>query len=250
MKYKLLAIDMDGTLLNDQSEISNENEQWIHKALEAGVTVSFSTGRGFISANPYAEQIGLQTPMITVNGGEVWSKPHELYKRTDMNADHIERLHQLAIANEEAWFWAYTTEGIYNKTKWIEKDRTYSDYTWLKFGFNTENDLLREHLLQEAKSWDCFEITNSSPWNMEFNPKGVNKAAGIKEVCNLLNISMEETIAVGDSLNDIAAICASGLGIAMENAQDEVKAAADAITVHNNKHAIAEVIKKYIFELS
>lgn len=244
-----MALDMDGTLLNEWSEISDENAKWIHKAQAAGVTVCFSTGRGFVSAYPYAHQLQLVTPMITVNGSEIWRKPHDLLKRTEMDVSRIMELHALAAEYPEVWFWAYTTEGIFNKEKWIAKHRTLEDYTWLKFGFHTENDKIRGILTEELQKWDVFEITNSSLWNIELNPKGVNKAAAIREVCQLLDVDLAEVIAVGDSLNDIAAIQAAGLGIAMGNAQEEVKAVADAVTVTNNEDAIAAVIQKYIFEM-
>jgi len=245
-KYKLLALDMDGTLLNEQTEISEENEYWINKALDAGVTVSFSTGRGFPSALPYAEQLKLDTPMITVNGSEIWHRPHELHKRTLLDSEHVRRLHELALAYEEPWFWAYTTQRIYNKESWIETPGDYEGYQWLKFGYYTEDDAARGKILQEVQSWDLFEITNSSPWNIELNPKGISKASGLRELCGLMGIDMSEVVAVGDSLNDIAAIREAGLGIAMGNAQDAVKEAADAVTATNDEHGVAEVIKQYI----
>lgn len=244
--YKLLALDMDGTLLNEQTEISEENEYWIYKALDAGITVSFSTGRGFPSALPFAEQLKLDTPMITVNGSEIWHRPHELYKRTLLDYNYVRRLHELALSYEEPWFWAYTTEQIYNKEKWIEPAGNYAGHQWLKFGFYTEDDIARAEILKEVQSWDLFEITNSSPWNLELNPKGVSKASGLRELCGLMNIDMSEVVAVGDSLNDIAAIREAGLGVAMGNAQDEVKAAADVVTLTNDEHGVAEVIKRYL----
>lgn len=246
-KYKLIALDMDGTLLNDQLEISKENEKWINKALQAGVTVSFSTGRGFPGANPYAEQLKLNTPMITVNGSEVWSKPHVLHKRITLGYEKIEQLHQLALQYPDVWFWAYSTQGIYNKENWLEEGTHFSDYEWLKFGYHTEDDQAREEILTRIKEWDLFEVTNSSPWNLELNPKGITKASGIRELCKLLDIQMSETIAVGDSLNDIAAIRACGVGVAMGNAQEAVKSAADAVTLTNNENGVAEVIKRFVF---
>ncbi|MNP64340.1 Sugar phosphatase YidA [compost metagenome] len=91
------------------------------------------------------------------------------------------------------------------------------------------------------------EITNSSPHNLEINPLGVNKAAGILEVCKLLGLDMSQVIAVGDSLNDLAAIQQAGLGVAIGNAQETVKEEADAVVASNNNDGIAEVIQKYIF---
>ncbi|AJY75747.1 Cof-type HAD-IIB family hydrolase [Paenibacillus beijingensis] len=246
--YKLLALDMDGTLLNDEQMISEENRVWIHKALDAGVTVSFSTGRGFQSALPFAEMLGLDTPMITVNGSEIWSKPHVLHRRTLMNPGDMKRMHKLALQYGEPWYWAYSVEGIFNKEKWIRPEEEYDHYHWLKFGFYTENDFTRKALREELESWGAFEITNSSPYNLEMNPLGVSKATAVRELCGLLGIEMSQAIAVGDSLNDIAAIREAGLGVAMGNAQDAVKEAADAVTLTNNEHGVAEVIRKFIFE--
>lgn len=246
--YKLLALDMDGTLLNDTSEISPENAEWIQKALDAGVTVSFSTGRGFRSALPYAEQLKLETPMITVNGGEIWHRPHVLHKRSLLSPMYVKRLHELALEHGEPWFWAYSTEEIYNKEKWISPGDDYESHHWLKFGYYTEDDIAREKILAEVQSWGALEITNSSLSNIELNPLGVSKASALQELCGLLHIEMSQVIAVGDSLNDIAAIREAGLGVAMGNAQDAVKEAADFITLTNNENGVAEVIRRYILK--
>src|SRR4051812_20544727 len=111
-KYRLLALDLDGTLLNDRSEISENNAEWVRRASEAGVTVIASTGRGFVSALPYVEQLGLDTPMITVNGGEIWTKPNVLHRRTLLGSDKVMKLHALAEKHEDVWFWAYSIEDI------------------------------------------------------------------------------------------------------------------------------------------
>lgn len=246
--YKLVALDMDGTLLNEQSEISTENAEWIQKALDAGVTVSFSTGRGFRSALPFVEQLKLETPMITVNGSEIWHRPHVLHKRTHLSPVYVQRLHELALAYSETWFWAYTADDIFNKEKWISPAGDYDSHHWLKFGYYTEDDSVREKLLEEVQTWGALEITNSSPWNLELNPLGVSKASALQELCGLMNIEMSQVIAVGDSLNDIAAIREAGLGVAMGNAQDTVKEAADFITLTNDEHGVAEVIKRYVLK--
>ncbi|WP_168123738.1 Cof-type HAD-IIB family hydrolase [Paenibacillus sp. HB172176] len=242
--YKLIALDMDGTLLNDRQEVSPQNQEWISRAMEAGLTVILSTGRGFDSASPYAEQLKLEGPMITVNGGEVWAKPNLLHKRTELSWTYVKRLRELALQHEEPWYWAYSTYGVFNKEQWIDPAEAYDQHHWLKFGYYTENDEIRAELLAEARSWGAFEITNSSPTNLELNPLGISKASGLEEVCGLLGIAMSEVVAVGDSLNDIAAIRAAGLGVAMGNAQEEVKQAADFVTLTNEENGVAEVIKR------
>ncbi|MFX3632078.1 MAG: Cof-type HAD-IIB family hydrolase [Candidatus Pristimantibacillus sp.] len=246
--YKLVALDMDGTLLNEQSEISDENAEWIQKALDAGVTVSFSTGRGFRSALPYAEQLKLETPMITVNGSEIWQRPHVLHQRTLLSPNDVKRMHQVAMKYTGTWFWAYSTQDIYNLEKWIDPSDDYAAHHWLKFGYYTEDDAVRQRIFDEVSEWGALEITNSSLQNLEMNALGVSKASAIRELCSILGIEMSQVVAVGDSLNDIAAIRESGLGVAMGNAQDAVKEAANVITLSNDEHGVAEVIKKYVLK--
>ncbi|SEO17904.1 Cof-type HAD-IIB family hydrolase [Paenibacillus sp. OV219] len=245
---KLVALDMDGTLLNERQEISSENAMWIRKAMDAGVTVCFATGRGFQSAVPYAEQLKLDTPMITVNGGEVWHRPHVLHKRTLMSPEMLKRLHELALSYPECWYWAYTTMDIYNKEKWIEPASDFDAHHWLKFGYHVDDTAIRDAILKETASWGGLEITNSSPWNLEMNPVGVSKASAIRELCTLLDIDMSQVAAMGDSLNDIAMIREVGLGVAMGNAQEEVKAAADVVTVTNEEHAVMHLIRDYVLK--
>ena len=95
--YKLLALDMDGTLLDEHSKISEENAKWIHAALDEGVTVMFSTGRGVQSALPYAEELKLRSPIVAVNGSDVWKEPHVLLKRVLMDVQLIRSMHELAV---------------------------------------------------------------------------------------------------------------------------------------------------------
>jgi 5-amino-6-(5-phospho-D-ribitylamino)uracil phosphatase len=242
--YRLLALDLDGTLLNDRNEISETNAEWVGRAREAGIEVCISTGRGFPSALPFAEQLRLDGPMITVNGGEIWRTPHELYRRTLLPADMVFRLHKLAL-RYDTWFWAYTTERMYNKDGWIEDE---ADRSWLKFGYYTEHLGVLTEILDEIRNWSGLEITNSSPFNIEINPAGVSKAAALEEVCRMVGCKLSETVAVGDSLNDIAAIRACGLGVAMGNAQDEVKAAADVVTGTHLEDGVAHMIREYVLK--
>lgn len=241
--YKLLALDMDGTLLDEHSKISEENAKWIHAALDEGVTVMFSTGRGVQSALPYAEELKLRSPIVAVNGSDVWKEPNVLLKRVLMDVQLIRSMHELA-AEYDTWFWAYAVEGVFNKEKWTED---ITGIEWLKFGFYTEEADKLASIRRTLESWNVLEITNSHPSNLELNPKGISKASGLNEVCKLLGLDMSQVIAMGDSLNDMAMIRAAGLGIAMGNAQEELKKAAKLVTVTNNESAVARVIREHIF---
>lgn len=240
--YKLLALDMDGTVLNDKQEISRENREAIKTAINAGKMVMFSTGRGLQSVQPYIEELDLQSPLVVVNGGEIWKRPDELHMRTIMPTDVIERLHKLAVKHD-SWYWGYSVQGLFNKDQWAEQ---LEPYDWLKFGFLDDNPERLEQIRHEVESWNLFEITNSHPNNLEINPKGVSKGAGMAEVCKLLGIEMHQVIAMGDSLNDLSMIRAAGLGVAMGNAQEELKACADLVTVTNEEHGVAKIIHEVL----
>ncbi|WP_262362337.1 Cof-type HAD-IIB family hydrolase [Paenibacillus senegalensis] len=241
--YKLVALDMDGTFLTKEHTISEANRKWVNKAIDAGVTVMFSTGRGIQNISPYIEQMDLKSPIVAVNGGEVWGSPGILLKRTLMKNEWISQLAEMA-KEFGVWYWSYAVDGLYNKENWtgnVEK------HEWLKFGFATEDLERLKQVRDRLEDWGIFEITNSNLTNLELNPKGVSKASGIMEVCNLLGIKMQEVIAMGDSQNDMTMIKEAGLGIAMGNAQDAVKLAADTVTDTNEEDGVAKAIQKYIF---
>ena len=241
-RYKLIALDMDGTLLNDHQQISEENRTWLYKALDAGVTVMLSTGRGVQSIYPYIEQLNMLMPIVAVNGGEVWKEPHVLLKRHLLPASAVREMHALAV-RYDTWFWGYAVEGLFNKERWTDDP---GSLRWLKFGFHTDNDDNRRRIREALEQTGAFEITNSHPHNLEINPKGVSKASGIREICDLLGIAMSEVVAMGDSLNDLAMVREAGLGVAMGNAQEALKEAADLVTVTNNENGVAKVIKEYV----
>lgn len=243
-EYKLIALDMDGTLLTEEKTISEENRQAILEAVESGVTVMFATGRGIQSAYPYVEELGLTSPIVTVNGGEVWSRPGELHRRRPLDTELVFRLRELAL-QYDSWYWSYSVNGVFNKERWLD-DQAANEQTWLKFGYYTEDTGILAAIRKELESWDRFELTNSHPFNIELNPKGVSKASGLHDVCAMLGITMSQAIAMGDSLNDIAMIREAGLGVAMGNAQDEVKRIADIVTDGNEEHGVAKVIREYV----
>jgi HAD superfamily hydrolase (TIGR01484 family) len=245
-KYKLIALDMDGTLLDEKQQISAENREAILAAGKAGATVMFSTGRGYTSALPYAEDLGLTSPMVLVNGSEIWRTPNEIWKRTLLAADLVSEMRAVA-ERFDSWWWAYSTEGIFNK----EKPYTMADVNsiqWLKFGYYTEDVKALPQIRSILEGWDTLQITNSHPCNIELNPKGISKGSGILEVCKLLGIDISQAIAMGDSENDISMIREAGLGVAMGNAQEGVKRIADLTTVTNEEHAVAKIINEYILQ--
>lgn len=246
-KYKLLALDMDGTLLNRELEISKNTCEWIHRAIDSGIVVMFATGREVQSIERYVKQLGLESPLVSVNGSEVWTSPGSLLVRHILTDAWMKELH--AIAKDQGCrYWAYTVEHVFTSENWPEELERPDGDPWLKFGIHCDQPVLLQALRARVEALGHFEVTNSSPRNLEINPRGINKASGLREVCRLLDIRMEEVAACGDSLNDLEMIRAAGLGIAMGNAQEAVKLAADTVTGTNNEDGVAQAIRMILGE--
>ncbi|MCY8918645.1 phosphoglycolate phosphatase [Bacillus atrophaeus] len=238
---KLIAIDMDGTLLNDEQLISEGNRQAIREAEDKGVYVVISTGRTLMTCRELAESLKLSSYLITANGSEIWDSEFNLVERQLLHTDHIQMMWDLKNKHNTN-FWASTVDKVWRG----EFPETITDHEWLKFGFDIEDDDIRNEVLTELKKNKELEITNSSPTNIEVNALGINKAAALAKVSEKLGFTMENVMAMGDSLNDIAMIEKAGVGIAMGNAQDTVKETADWVTDTNIEDGVAKAIRHWV----
>ena len=162
MDIKLIALDMDGTLVNHEGEVSPENEQAIQRAKEKGIHVVLSTGRSLFTCRDISDELGRSSYLVTVNGGEIYDHEYNL-------VDSIP---------------------LFNSKKPFDQD--IETYNWLKFGFDIQDDDVRKVMMDELVKNEALEITNSSPTNIEINPAGVNKAAALVKVCKWLDLSMEQ----------------------------------------------------------
>lgn len=241
-EIKLIALDMDGTLLTSKDEVSEANKLAIKKARDKGVAVMISTGRWLDSCYPFAEMLDLDTPLITVNGGEIWSAKKELIERHVHDSEKMEEMWKLG-RDIGVNMWIISTTKVYNGGDYPED---FSAHEWLKIGFSSEDLNKLDSIREGLDNYDDLELTNSLPTNIEVNPLGVNKANGIMRVCEEMNISMNEVMAVGDSLNDIKMIEQAGIGVAMGNAQTKIKEVADYTTDTNNADGVAKAIKHFI----
>ncbi|QQF62326.1 HAD family phosphatase [Bacillus mojavensis] len=241
VNIKLIAIDMDGTLLNDEQLISDENRNAIREAEDKGVYVVISTGRTLMTCRELAESLKLSSFLITANGSEIWDSNFNLVERKLLHTDHIKMMWDLRNKHNTN-FWASTVNKVWRG----EFPENITDHEWLKFGFDIEDDDIRNEVLAELRKNKELEITNSSPTNIEVNALGINKAAALAKVSEKLGFTMENVMAMGDSLNDIAMIKEAGLGVAMGNAQDVVKETADWITDTNIKDGVAKAIRHWV----
>ncbi|WP_332629455.1 Cof-type HAD-IIB family hydrolase [Halalkalibacter flavus] len=238
---KLIAIDMDGTLLNDQKEISLENRKAIKEAEEKGVHVVISTGRTRMTCDDLVNSLSLNSYLITVNGSEIWDENGELIERKLLNTSYIEQMWKLKQTHETIC-WAASVDNVWRD--FFPEDL--SKHQWMKFGFDIKDDQVRNIVLEELSKNPDLEITNSSPTNLEINAAGVNKARAIEKVCNRIGITMDNVLALGDSLNDLAMIKEAGIGVAMGNAQPYVKESANWVTSTNEENGVAKAIRKWV----
>ncbi|WP_246879915.1 Cof-type HAD-IIB family hydrolase [Bacillus suaedae] len=237
---QLIAIDMDGTLLDHEHKISIENRKAIKAAQDKGIHVVISTGRTRMTLDDLIESLSLDSYLITVNGSEIWDASRQLVDRQILSTDLVEYMWELKQKHQTEC-WAASVGNVWRET--FPED--FTSHEWMKFGFNIEDDQLRQIILEELSENQLLEVTNSSLTNLEVNAGGVNKARAIEKVCGLLGLTMNQVMALGDSLNDLAMIKEAGIGVAMGNAQPIVKEAADWVTVTNEESGVAEAIKKW-----
>lgn len=237
---RLIALDMDGTVLHTDNTISKENERAIKQAVAQGVEVIFATGRHYNTCKQYADALGVRF-LITVNGGEIWTTEGELIDRKPLGQTAIDKYKEI-YDKYLPWTWLVSTNKVWRD----ELPGKLADHEWLKFGFDTKNDSVRENIIQELASETTIELSNSSLTNIEINAVGVNKARAIEIVCSRLGIEMDNVMAMGDSLNDIKMIEESGFGVAMGNAQEEVKKVANYVTNDHTKDGVAQAIDEWI----
>ncbi|MFE0558345.1 Cof-type HAD-IIB family hydrolase [Paenibacillus sp. NPDC058910] len=242
-KYKLIALDLDGTLLTDEKQITEETKKWLQYAVDHGVKVIFSTGRGLQTTKGFLNELGLDSPMVLLNGAEVWEGPGRLKKRVFLPRDTVRDMHAIAAERGE-WYWGYSVESLTGDKDWTSE---MFERDWMKFGIGSNDQQKLAEIKEELLSWGTLEVTRSALSNMEISVKGITKESGVREVCQMLGFSMSDVIAMGDSDNDAKLLKAAGLGVAMANGEDYIKSIADVITATNNEDGVAQAIRKYVF---
>ncbi|QKY68581.1 Cof-type HAD-IIB family hydrolase [Lentibacillus sp. CBA3610] len=264
----LIALDLDGTLLTDDKEISLRNRQVLKKAINEGHIVVIATGRPHRASIDYYHLLELDTPMVNFNGALIhhptddkWDVLHNpLPVRTahqiagacyDLNVNNIvaevmdnvyldqydEKIIEIFKATRQES--PFTIGSLKNKLK--------EDPTSLMIHPKKDNiDQLRNHLddyhaeLIEHRNW-------GAPWNIiEIVKKGLNKAVGLQKIAHYYHIPDERIIAFGDEDNDLEMIDYAGVGVAMDNAIDELKSVAKHITETNENDGIGTFLEDYL----
>lgn len=240
-EIKLIALDMDGTLLNDDHEVSKNNREAIQKAQQKGVDVVICTGRSLMACETYAQELQLTSYIVTGNGSEIWHTSGQLIERNLLKSELIDMMWKLRNEHNTN-HWAASISKVWKN----DMPEDILNDEWLKFGFETKNNEIREMIFNLLSENPELEVSNSSLTNIEINAAGVNKAVALTKLCTFLNIEMDNVLAVGDSLNDMAMIKEAGCGVAMGNAQPTVKEFSDWVTSTNNEDGVADAIHQFV----
>lgn len=264
-QYKLIALDLDDTLLNSHLDVSVKNREAILKAKKQGVEVTLATGRMYRSALPIARKLQIDIPLITYQGALIKDPRNDevIINRPvpmDYAMEIIERGYQLG----------YHTNVYLDDNLYIDKvtDEAISYANIAKVPLNPVGDL-RKYLKEEptkilfiankelldvfyqelTEIYPHLHITKSKKFFLEVMHPLAAKGHALKYLSESMGIAREEVIAIGDSYNDVDMLRFAGLGVAMGNAWDDIKKAADYVTDTHNHDGVAKVIDKFVFGL-
>lgn len=235
----MIALDLDGTTLQADHTLSEPTRDWLLKARSNGIPFTFATGRhwhGLVEA--WVADLGIEVPVVTSNGAEVRRSDGTVLVRRELDGRVVAGLRQLA-RRLDLHYWGATVDGpVYEADIPEDVERL----TWLKFGLHGRSPAAIGEAWRALGNRADVSLSNSDPLNIEINARGATKSTGLAEVCARCGIQPHEVVAIGDSLNDIPMIEFAGLGIAMGNAQPEVKEAADVVTRRCDEHGVAYAV--------
>ncbi|CAI6078897.1 Cof-type HAD-IIB family hydrolase [Cohnella sp. JJ-181] len=261
--YRLIAIDLDDTLLNDELEVTEATRSALAEAVSRGVHVTLATGRMFASAKQTAAQVGLNVPLITYQGSLVRNLLDErtLYERA-VDLEAVRKLYDFT-RERGLHLQTYIGDKLYS---FDNGDRLAAyakqsnipyivepDLSALPDGNHTKLLIIDEPALLDELAPELHallgpevHITKSKPHYLEFTHREGTKGHALRFLAEHYGLAMEETIAIGDSWNDREMIEAAGLGVAMANAVPALREIADYITASNNEDGVKQVVDQFI----
>lgn len=264
MNYKLVALDVDGTLINKERQITPRTKAAINQVREIGVEVTLCTGRMFAGTSPYAKELELELPLVSYNGALVmdYRTKEVLYQRllpNDYAAKIIEearrRKFTINYYHEDRLLVEEITEQNQSYSQWTGvpleqvKDLAALAYEPTKLLLIGEQEPLDAYW-QEAQGTfgKAVYITKSWPIFLEFLNPEATKGLGLAALVEHLGVERDQVMCIGDSHNDLEMFSYSGLAVAMGNAGENVKKAADYVTTSNEEDGVARALEKFIIE--
>ena len=269
--YKIIACDLDETLISRDRSISKENIEAIQRAKQAGVRFVPATGRGYNSVRNELKTLGLydleNEYFISYNGGAITeNKDERVLHFQGITFKEAQDLYVRGLTYDHICIHIYTPDQVWVRNFYPEEVEYLAcrqpcteifgdDIEFLKekeivkaIYMNTDYDYLKRIQSEITNLTMDLDVSFSSNRYMEFNRKGVSKGKGLHKLADLLGVDIKDTIAIGDNYNDLSMIKEAGLGIGVANTVEAMKKECDYITQADCDHsAIAEVINRFIF---
>ncbi|ENQ3079668.1 TPA: HAD family phosphatase [Bacillus pseudomycoides] len=266
MSYKMIVLDLDDTLLRDDHTISPRTKEALMNAQERGVKVVLASGRPTFAMWPIAKELKLEeygSFILSFNGAKIINckTKEELFSST-LSPEIVHNLYKTS-QNEGVWIHTYIGDEIVT-----EENNEYTEVEAYITGMpvievNNFVSAVKEPVVKvlmmkaperlaevEKKLQQEFEgqlsVMRSKPFFLEFTEYGVTKGTSLHQLIQKLGITREEVIAMGDSYNDQAMIEFAGLGVAMGNAPDDIKAIANHVTDTNMNDGVAKVVEQFV----
>ena len=276
MHKGIIALDLDGTLLNSQKELSKRNLQALQKAAEAGWEIVPTTGRFYNGMPEIIRQLPFVRYAITINGAEAadvktgeviykaempWQKAVEIMAWLDDRFDDKEVIYDCYMRNH-GWMTAAQKELIdevvesphsrkmlhelRNPVEELKAFLTEEKCDVQKVQFFMRDVSGRPQIMKSIEeAFDDVEVSSALPQNVEINQSRANKGEALLTLAEYLGLDRSQTVAFGDGLNDLPMIRDAGIGIAMENGAEETKNAADRIAPSCDEDGVAAGIEKF-----
>ncbi len=261
MRYDLIALDVDGTLITDEYKVTDRTKDAVRRAAEQGARIVLCTGRGAVSTLPLLEELGLSGTVITHNGASTIDSVtrttiHEFsYPVSEVEtAIRYCRRHGIHFDVNTA-FELYVdaiddeVRSIY--AKYYATPIEVGDVLQVKEPIAKFCIAARAHEMEQLMAdWtdignDRLRLIRSGNYYLDIIHPMANKGNALKALADKLDIPAERVLAIGNYDNDIEMLEFAGLGIAMDNSPDEVKRCADTVTLSNNEEGVALALEKY-----
>ena len=268
-EYKMIVLDLDGTLTNRNKEITPKTKETLMKAQEQGKIVVLASGRPTYGVMPLAEELHLEDYggyILSFNGGIIMNcKTKEVVFSRQIPAESNGKIIDLAqehnvsiLTYENRTLLTNRPEDQYvqlesriNTLKiipmTIEELKAHVTFSVPKFLMTDDGDYLAmvEPKVKAALGKN-FSVYRSDPFFLEILPKGIDKAQSLERLLAVIGVKREEMIACGDGYNDLTMVQYAGLGVAMGNGVLPVRKAADYITLTNEEDGVAHVVEKFM----
>ena len=268
MKYKLIVLDLDGTLTNSKKVITPRNREILIRVQEQGVRLVLASGRPTYGIVPLANELRMNEFggfILSYNGGEIinWETQEMIYENVLPN-DVVPVLYECARSHQLS---ILTYDGAEIVTENSQDPYVQKEAFLNKMAVRETNDFLTDITLPVAKCLIVGDADKLIPLEAElclrlqgrinvfrsepyFLELGIDKALSLAVLLKEIGVERKEMIAIGDGYNDLSMIKFAGLGIAMGNAQEPVKKAADYITLSNEEDGVAEALEHFYYKFT